>query len=109
MKIIQPIAVWYDGQNEYANLLYVYISYDDLKSVAVLQYELRTDGTLTTGAHTLALVAGSTQIGGLDYTNWGATGDPNAEAYQYLANKLNLTITGDYTPPVIEVPDTENG
>lgn len=44
----------------------------------------------------------SIQINGTDYINWGSSGDSNEEAYLYGASFLNLTITGEYIPPVPE-------
>ena len=37
---------------------------------------------------------------GEDYTKWGAN---DQYAWEFIATSLNLTIIGDYVPPVIEI------
>jgi hypothetical protein len=92
MKTIQPISIWKDGSPTNATILKMYISYDDLESSAVFQYQLLTD--------TLEVVTyGSLGIGGSEYSSWGSSGDSNEEAYVFAATSLSLTITGEYTPP----------
>lgn len=92
MKTIQPISIWKDGVSLSASIFKMYISYDDLDSLATFQYQL-LDETLQ------AVAFGSLTISGEDYANWGSSGDSNAEAYVYGAATLSLTVTGDYTPP----------
>ena len=52
-------------------------------------------------------------ISGQDYLDWSSAVDVNEWAYNWAATQLNLTITGDYAPPVptttsttTEVPTT---
>jgi len=85
MKNIQPITIWKDGETKQANILKMYISYDNLVSNATFQYQL-CDEQLT------ILSEGSIQISDTDYLNWGSSGDSNNEAYIYGASVLNLTI-----------------
>lgn len=92
MKNIQPITIWKDGESKIATILKMYISYDNLESTATFQYEL-CDGQIK------SLINGNINISGTDYLNWGGSGDSNEEAYLYGATVLNLTITGQYTPP----------
>ena len=95
MKRIQPINIWKDCQPKQATIFKMYISYDDLNTTATFQYQLLDD--------TLYPVAeGRLQIHGDTYANWGSSGDSNEEAYVYGATILNLTITGEYVPPVVE-------
>lgn len=98
MKTITPINIWKDGEFKQASILKMYISYDDLGNTATFQYEL-CDELLCSIAN------GSLTINGNAYDNWGNSGDSNEEAYLYGASELNLTITGDYVPPVIVYPD----
>lgn len=101
MKYITPINIWRDGQTVTATILYMYISYDNLKTTATFQYELCDEQ----GA---SLASGSLNIYGDSYAQWGASGDSNAEAYAYGAASLNLTITGDVPEPTVEdVPLTD--
>lgn len=95
MKTIQPIDIWKDGQPKQATILKMYISYDDLTTTATFQYQL-CDDTLW------SIAEGRLQISGADYSSWGSSGDSNEEAYVYGATALNLTITGEYIPPVVE-------
>lgn len=98
MKTIQSIDIWKDGQSKQATILKMYISYDDLNSTATFQYHLCDDSLCS-------IANGSLSISGDDYLNWGDSGDSNDEAYVYAATQLNLTITGDYVPPVVVYPD----
>ena len=98
MKTIQSIDIWKDGQSKQATILKMYISYDDLKSTATFQYQLCDDSLCS-------IADGSLSIYGDNYLNWGGSGDSNEEAYVFGASQLNLTITGDYVPPVVVTPD----
>lgn len=95
MKNIQPITIWKDGESKQVSILKMYISYDNLESTATFQYDLCDD-------QIKSLVNGSINISGSNYVNWGSSGDSNEEAYLYGASYLNLTITGEYIPPVTE-------
>lgn len=95
MKTIQPITIWKDGETVQATILKMYISYDNLESTATFQYDL-CDNQIN------SLINGSINISGGEYVSWGSSGDSNDEAYLYGASYLNLTITGEYIPPVIE-------
>lgn len=93
MKTIQPISVWKDGSSKEASILKMYISYDDLETSAVFQYQLLDEF--------LEIVTyGSVNISGTEYVNWGSSGDSNNEAYAYSATALSLTITGNYSATV---------
>jgi hypothetical protein len=85
MKTIQPINIWKDGVSEDAIYLKLYISYDDLESFCMFQYQL-----LDTNMH--SITDGSRSISGQEYIDWGASGDSNNEAYQIVATMLNLTL-----------------
>ena len=92
MKTIQPISIWKDGSSTDATILKMYISYDDLESSAVFQYQLLTDALEP-------VASGAIGINGTDYSSWGSSGDSNNEAYNFGATSLALTITGEYVPP----------
>jgi hypothetical protein len=85
MKQIQPLTIWKDGISEDAIYLKLYISYDDLESFCMFQYQL-----LDTNMYPIA--EGSRSVSGQEYINWGASGDSNDEAYQIVATMLNLTL-----------------
>lgn len=85
MKQIQPLTIWKDGTSEDAIYLKLYISYDDLESFCMFQYQL-----LDTNNYPIA--EGSRSITGQEYIDWGSSGNPNNEAYQIVATMLNLTL-----------------
>jgi hypothetical protein len=85
MRNIQPINVWKDGQNVQASILRMEISFDNLETHAVFQYELINDLSEI-------LVRGTSVITGSDYENWSNGGNSNDEAYGYVASSLNLVI-----------------
>jgi hypothetical protein len=98
MKTIQPIDIWKDGQSRQASILKMYISFDDLTATATFQYQLCDDALYP-------IAEGRLHIYGDEYASWGSSGDSNEEAYVYGAAQLNLTITGEYIPPVVVYPD----
>lgn len=92
MKNIQPIKVWKDGAIESATILNMYISFDDLSTTAVFYYDLFNDALVQ-------LAEGKISMSGADYQNWD---DSNDAAYAFAATQLNLVITGEYIPPIID-------
>lgn len=86
MKQIQTINIWKDGQQKKANYFYLKVIYDDLKNYATFYYSLNefeessiiTDGNIT--------------ISGEEYDLWGSSEDINNEAFNMVANKLNIQI-----------------
>ena len=82
MKNIQPLDIWSAGETKTAVCLRLYISYDNLESIAALQCDV--DG--------VTIYEGQVSISGDDYLNWGATSDSNTEAYSIAAAQLNLTL-----------------
>lgn len=95
MRNIQSIKVWVNGNLMEAVILSAYLSYDDLKTMATFYYSLKDTSLFT-------VAEGKVDMSGTDYTDWD---DSNDGAYNYIAGKLNLTITGDYVGPVYD--DTE--
>jgi hypothetical protein len=85
MKQIQPLTIWKDGISEDAVYLKLYISYDDLESFCMFQYQL-----LDTNMYPIA--EGNRSVSGQEYIDWGSSGDSNNEAYQIVATMLNLTL-----------------
>lgn len=85
MKQIQPLTIWRDGVSEEATYIKLYISYDNLESFCMFQYQL-----LDINSYPIA--EGSRSIDGQEYINWGSSGDSNNEAYQIVASMLNLTL-----------------
>jgi hypothetical protein len=85
MKAIKPLDIWSNGETLTAVCLKLYLSYDDLATMAALHYSL-CDANDTT------IYEGQVLITDADYTSWGASGDSNNEAYVIAAAQLNLTL-----------------
>lgn len=92
MKTIESIKLWKDGATETATILNMYISFDDLSTTAVFYYDLFNDALVK-------LAEGKITMTGADYQNWD---DSNDAAYLFAAYTLNLVITGEYIPPIID-------
>ncbi len=91
MKQIEPISIWDAGQNKQANILNAYCINDNLSTSASFYYSLLSDTMQQ-------LAQGNLSMSGEDYIGW----QTNDYAYDWVATQLNLTITGDYVPPVVE-------
>lgn len=103
MKQIQPVSIWDNGQTIQAKVLNAYAVNVTLNTSAVFYYALLSetiDGNL---GNTIA--QGNLTMTGEAYTEWTA----DNYAWDWIAEQLNLTITGDYVPPVPteEAPITE--
>lgn len=85
MKQIQPLTIWKDGSSEDAVYLKLYISYDNLESFCMFQYQLLD-------INNYPIAEGNRSIDEQEYIDWGSSGDSNNEAYQIVAAKLNLTL-----------------
>jgi ribosomal protein L31 len=97
MKTIQPISVWFNGSSVEATVINASAKNDDLKSSAVFQYQLlTTDGSPENHPFFTAVSQGEIVMSGDVYDAW----ETNDYAYNWIASKLNLVITGDYVYPV---------
>jgi len=107
MKKIQPIQIWQNGQQVEATYLDA-TAQDNLKDAASIYYILYSG----TEWPQQSLINSGIAISGEDYENWNADPDMNTWLYNWLANKLNITIIGDFVPKpdptiVIETTNTE--
>ena len=89
MKAIQNVQVWKNGLEKQANTLSAVLINDDLATNANFYYQLLSKNMVDENEIVENLVDGNVSMGGEDYQNWD---DSNDGAYQYIANKLNLTI-----------------
>jgi hypothetical protein len=92
MKIIKPITIWQNGVNVEANRMSLTVQ-DNLKDAASFYYTLYADDN--------AVINSGIAMGGEDYENWNNDADINNAAYEWVASKINVEITGDYVAPVI--------
>jgi hypothetical protein len=103
MKTIEPVMVWFNGQEIQATVLKAIVSNDDLLNTATFQYQLMRENAVHEYYSYLEnVVQGFLTITGEDYIAW----DTNDYAYNWIAKQLNLVITGEYVPPTPVVPTT---
>jgi len=88
MKEIQPVTMWNGVQGIYLNAWAENVT---LGLSAVFSYNILD-------ASQERLVEGSLTMTGDAYTQWQV----DSYAWDWVATQLNLTITGDYVPPVPE-------
>jgi hypothetical protein len=94
MKTISPIQTWTNGKSVEATIFNLYPIGGVLGSSASFYYSLLDDS--------LAQVSqGNLTMSGEAYLGWG---NNDEYAWEWAAQELNLTITGDYVPPVTDTP-----
>jgi hypothetical protein len=101
MKTIEPVNIWDNGVSKEATILNAYAVNVTLNTSATFWYGLFSE--TESGAQGAQLTAGNISMSGDDYVAW----QEDTAAWDFIADKLNLTITGDYVAPVIEEPITE--
>jgi len=92
MANIQPVQVWKNGEVKSASVLSAILINDDLASSATFYYQLKTADSVDSDGNSVsgeAVSDGNVSMSADDYTNWD---DSNDGAYQYIADKLGLTI-----------------
>ena len=107
MKLIEPVQIWDNGTVQEAKILNAYAVNVTLSTSATFYYQLFAENeNLFQGPQ---LAQGNLTMTGDAYTQW----EVDSYAWDWVAEQLNLTITGDYIPPVptttsttTEVPTT---
>jgi hypothetical protein len=92
MKEIQSVQMWNNGQAVEATILNAYAVNVTLGTAATFWWGLLDESKVV-------LTQGNLNMSGEDYTKWGAN---DQYAWEFVATSLNLTIIGDYVPPVPE-------
>ena len=87
MKTIQPVV--FPLNLGTATLLNAYCINDNLSNAATFYYSLLSDSQSQ-------LQQGNLTMTGEDYLGWAT----NEYAYNWVATQIDVTITGDYVPPV---------
>jgi hypothetical protein len=101
MKTIQPITVWYNGQEVQATILKAVVSNDDMQSTATFNYQLMLETEVSGGySYAQSVAQNFLTISGEAYLEW----DTNDYAYEWIAQQLNLVIIGEYVSPVPPSP-----
>jgi len=99
MKTITPILIWVNGTQKSASILNAYVTSDNLSTEAIFYFALFLENADTTLGQ--QLTNGNLFMTGAAYTNY----ENNQDAWNWIAQQLNVTITGDYIPPA---PITNN-
>jgi hypothetical protein len=94
MKTISPIQTWTNGKSVEATIFNLYPIGGVLGSSASFYYSL-LDSSLA------QVSQGNLTMSGEAYLGWGSNDE---YAWEWAAEELNLTITGDYVPPVTDTP-----
>ena len=101
MKTISPVSIWDNGTVQEGTILNAYCINDNLSTSGTFYYQILSENIdLTVGQQ---LAQGNLTMTGEDYQGW----QTNEYAYDWVAAQLNLTITGDYVPPVPPEPTPE--
>jgi hypothetical protein len=101
MKTIEPVTVWYNGQEVQATILKAVVSNDDMQSTATFNYQLMLENQVVGGySYAQSVAQNFLTMSGEAYLEW----DTNDYAYEWIAQQLNLVITGEYVPPVPPSP-----
>lgn len=94
MKLIESVSIWSNGQANEASILNAYAVNVTLGKSATFFYSL--EAILENGHRGQQLAQGNVTMDGADYQAW----QEDTAAWEFIASKLNLTITGDYVAPV---------
>jgi hypothetical protein len=99
MKLINAVSIWDNGQVKEAKILNAYAVNVTLGTSATFYYQLFSENVdLSVGQQ---LAQGNLSMTGEAYAQW----EVDAYAWDWVASQLNLTITGDYVPPVPPAPE----
>ena len=101
MKTIEAVSVWDNGTVQQAVILNSYATNVTLNTSATFWYGLFTENADTSLG--IQVAQGNLTMTGDAYTQW----QTDNYAWDWIAEQLNLTITGDYVPPVPPEPTPE--
>lgn len=98
MKTIEPVSIWDNGQVVEAKVLNAYAVNVTLGTSATFYYTLSSE--TSEGNLGQQVAQGNLNMTGEAYAQW----EVDSYAWDWVAEQLNLTITGDYVPPVPPTP-----
>jgi hypothetical protein len=101
MKTIEPVSIWDNGQVKDAKILNAYAINVTLGTSATFYYSLNAENDNQTIGSQVA--QGNLLMYGDAYAQWAV----DSYAWDWVAEQLNLTITGEYIPPVAPEPTPE--
>lgn len=99
MKTIESVQIWDNGQTVEATILNAYAVNVTLGTSATFYYQLLSQ--TAEGNVSQQVAQGNLSMTGEAYTQW----EVDSYAWDWVAAQLNLTITGDYVPPVPPAPE----
>lgn len=94
MKTIESVSIWDNGTVQQAKILNAFATSVVLNTSATFCYGLyaeNADGSLGN-----SLASGNLSMTGQAYADW----EVDNYAWDWIAEQLNLVITGEYVPPV---------
>ena len=94
MKNIEAVPIWDNGTVQQATILNSYAVNVTLNTSATFWYGLFA--TTEDGNQGAQLAQGNLTMSGEAYAEWQS----DVFAWDWIAEQLNLTITGEYVPPV---------
>lgn len=100
MKTIEAVSIWDNGTVQEAKILNAYAVNVTLSTSATFYYQLFAETVELAQGPQLAV--GNLTMTGEAYAQW----EVDSYAWDWVAEQLNLTITGDYVPPVPPTPPT---
>ena len=98
MKTIENVSIWDNGTVQQASILNTYATNVTLNTSAVFQYSLFTESV--DGNLAAQVTQGYLTMTGDAYTQW----QTDNYAWDWVAQQLNLVITGEYIPPAPPAP-----
>ncbi len=99
MKTIEPVSIWDNGKTLSATILNAYAVNVTLGKSATFYYSLNMkNDDESLGAQ---VTQGNLTMTGDAYAQWTV----DSYAWDWVAEQLNLTITGEYIPPVPPQPE----
>lgn len=91
MKAIKPVDIWVNGSIQIGIWINAYIINDNLQDTATFYWAIYSVGQeLNTIG--LQLSNGNLTINDPEYDVWGQSADINQAAYEWIADKLKLTL-----------------
>jgi hypothetical protein len=99
MKKIEAVSIWDNGKTVEAEILNAYAVNVTLGTSATFYYSLLSE--TADGNVGQQVAQGNLNMTGEAYTQW----ELDSYAWDWVAAQLNLTITGDYVPPVPPAPE----
>lgn len=99
MKTIEPVSIWDNGTVQEAKILNASAVNVTLNTSATFYYSLFAENSDSTLG--IMLAQGNLTMTGEAYEQWTV----DSYAWDWVAEQLNLTITGDYIPPVPPQPE----